>query len=208
MEAWAYRPKPLPPGEIFWPIFIYRNRLWVIRVLWWVVLPCFSMRENIVAASCTMYSSPIIVKSLQLRRRRQIAEPRKYCLLSVIIFLWYVFFYFFFLTSWIRSNSLHLPPNFRLYNNLFYLQNNLEGRLPSYMASLTSLEYLSFSNNNFLIPSTFSFIFNLSNLKIQLCDNNILALEPTLLLGCKLYWTWIQILYLETRTNYCLLPGK
>ena len=104
----------------------------------------------------------------------------------------------------IRSNSLHLPPNFRLYNNLFYLQNNLEGRLPSYMASLTSLEYLSFSNNNFLIPSTFSFIFNLSNLKIQLCDNNILALEPTLLLGCKLYWTWIQILYLETRTNYCL----
>ena len=156
-----------------------------------------------------MYSSLIIVKSLQLRRRRQIAEPRKYCLVSVIIFLWCVFFLFFASHKLgIRSNSLHLPPNFRLYNNLFYLQNNLEGRLPSYMASLTSLEYLSFSNNNFLIPSTFSFIFNLSNLKIQLCDNNILALEPTLLLGCKLYWTWIQILYLETRTNYCLLPGK
>ena len=97
---WRLGPKPLPPGEIFWPIFIYRNRLWVIRVLWWVVLPCFSMRENIVAASCTMYSFLIIVKSLQLRRRRQIVEPRKYCLVSVIIFLWCVFFYFLFLTSW------------------------------------------------------------------------------------------------------------
>ncbi|XP_050284083.1 receptor-like protein 14 isoform X2 [Quercus robur] len=81
--------------------------------------------------------------------------------------------------------------------------NNFEGRLPSCMAnltslrvldlcnnhfngnivqsplsSLTSLEYLSFSDNNFSIPSTFSFLFNLSNLKILLSDNNILALEP------------------------------
>ncbi|XP_030961720.1 receptor-like protein 56 isoform X2 [Quercus lobata] len=81
--------------------------------------------------------------------------------------------------------------------------NNFEGRLPSCVANLTSLhvldlsynhfngniaqsplssfsslEYLSFSNNNFFIPSTFSFLFNLSNLKILLSDNNILALEP------------------------------
>ncbi|XP_050284105.1 receptor-like protein 15 isoform X3 [Quercus robur] len=81
--------------------------------------------------------------------------------------------------------------------------NNFEGRLPSCMAnltslrvldlsnnhfngnivqsplsSLTSLEYLSFSDNNFSISSTFSFLFNLSNLKILLSDNNILALEP------------------------------
>ena len=32
------------------------------------------------------------MKSLQLRGRRQIAEPRKYCLVRVIIFLWHVFF--------------------------------------------------------------------------------------------------------------------
>ena len=33
-----------------------------------------------------MYFSLIIVKSLQLRGRRQIAEPRKYCLVRVIVF--------------------------------------------------------------------------------------------------------------------------
>ena len=64
------------------------------------------VRENIVAASCTMYFSLIIVKSLQLRGRRQIAEPRKYCLVRVIVFLWRVFslffffFFFLFLTGW------------------------------------------------------------------------------------------------------------
>ena len=51
-----------------------------------MVLPCFRERGNIVAASCTMYSSLIIVKSLQLRGRRKIAEPRKYCLVRVIVF--------------------------------------------------------------------------------------------------------------------------
>ena len=58
------------------------------------------MRENIVAASCTLYYSLIIVKSLQLRGRRQIAEPRKYCLVHVIVFLWRVFSLFLFLTGW------------------------------------------------------------------------------------------------------------
>ena len=47
-----------------------------------------------------MYSSLIIIKSLQLRGRRQIAEPRKYCLVRVIIFLWRVFSLFLFLTGW------------------------------------------------------------------------------------------------------------
>ena len=51
-----------------------------------------------------MYFSLIIVKSLQLRGRRQIAEPRKYCLVRVIVFLWRVFslffFFFLFLTGW------------------------------------------------------------------------------------------------------------
>ena len=58
----------------------------------------FYIERKIVAASCTLYSSLIIVKSLQLRGRRQIAEPRKYCLVRVIVFLWRVFSLFLFLT--------------------------------------------------------------------------------------------------------------
>ena len=42
-----------------------------------------------------MYFSLIIVKSLQFCERRQIAEPRKYCLVCVIVFLWPVFSLFF-----------------------------------------------------------------------------------------------------------------
>ena len=51
---------------------------------------------------CTIVFSLIIVKSLQLRECRQIAEPRKYCLVRVIVFFFAcVFFIFFlFLTSW------------------------------------------------------------------------------------------------------------
>ena len=72
----------------------------VIRVLLWVLLPCFCERGKTVAATCTLYFSLIIVKSLQLRGCRQIAEPRKYCLVRVIIFFDVCFFYFLFLTSW------------------------------------------------------------------------------------------------------------
>ena len=57
-------------------------------------------RKKIVAASCTLYSSLILVKSLQLRGRRQIAEPRKYCLVRVIVFFGVRFLYFLFLTGW------------------------------------------------------------------------------------------------------------
>ena len=51
-------------GKIFFGPFLYRNQLWVIRVLLLVVLPCFRVRENIVATSYILYSSLIIVKSL------------------------------------------------------------------------------------------------------------------------------------------------
>uniref|UniRef100_A0A7N2LEX9 Leucine-rich repeat-containing N-terminal plant-type domain-containing protein n=1 Tax=Quercus lobata TaxID=97700 RepID=A0A7N2LEX9_QUELO len=99
--------------------------------------------------------------------------------------------------------------------------NNFEGRLPSCMANLTSLQvldlsynhfngniaqsplsslsslvYLSFSDNKFLIPSTFSFLFNLSNLKILVGDNNILALETDSL-------TWIPTFQLKV---FSILP--
>ena len=57
--------------------------------------------------------SVIIVKSLQLHGRRQIAKPRKYCLVCVIVFLWRVFslslsFFFFSHKLGIRVNSLQL----------------------------------------------------------------------------------------------------
>ena len=39
---------------------------------------------------CTIVSPYFIVKPLQLHGRRQIAEPRKYCLVRVIVFLWRV----------------------------------------------------------------------------------------------------------------------
>ena len=49
----------------------------------------------------TIVFSLIIVKSLQLRGRRQIAKPRKYYLVRVIVFLWRVFSLFvLFLTGW------------------------------------------------------------------------------------------------------------
>ena len=40
---------------------------------------------------CTIVYSYFIVKSLQLRGRRQIAKPRKYCLVRVIVSLACVF---------------------------------------------------------------------------------------------------------------------
>ena len=44
---------------------------------------------------CTIVSLYFIVKSLQLRGRRQIAEPHKYCLVCVIVFFDVYFLYLF-----------------------------------------------------------------------------------------------------------------
>ena len=44
---------------------------------------------------CTIVSPYFIVKSLQLRGRRQIAEPRKYCLVRVIFYFDMCFLYLF-----------------------------------------------------------------------------------------------------------------
>ena len=59
---------------------------------------------------CTLYSSLIIVISLQLRGRRQIAEPSKYCLVRVIVFSLACVFSIFFVSHrlGIRFNSLQL----------------------------------------------------------------------------------------------------
>ena len=45
--------------------------------------------------SCIIVFSLIIVKSLQLRGRRQIAEPHKYCLVRVIVLFGVCFLYLF-----------------------------------------------------------------------------------------------------------------
>ena len=69
------------------------NTAFVIRVLL-----LFLRDWNIVLLH--LYFSLIIVKSLQLRGRRQIAEPHKYYVVRVIVFLWHVFSLFLFFTSW------------------------------------------------------------------------------------------------------------
>ena len=48
---------------------------------------------------CTIVFSLIIVKSLQLCGRRQIAEPRKYCLVRVIVFFDVCFLYLFYFSQ-------------------------------------------------------------------------------------------------------------
>ena len=58
----------------------------------------FEIVKNLVAA--LLYFSLIIVKSLQLCGRKQIAESRKYCFVHVIVFFGMCFLYFFFLTGW------------------------------------------------------------------------------------------------------------
>ena len=44
---------------------------------------------------CTIVSPYFIVESLQLRGRRQIAEPRKYCFVRMIVFFDVCFLYLF-----------------------------------------------------------------------------------------------------------------
>ena len=67
-------------GRFFEALCIKRNC--VIRVC--VGCHVFLGERKTVAA--LLYFFLIIMKSLQLRGRRQIAEPRKYCLVRVIVF--------------------------------------------------------------------------------------------------------------------------
>ena len=48
---------------------------------------------------CTIVSPYFIVKSLQLRRRRQIAELWKYCLVRAIVFFGVCFLYLFYFSQ-------------------------------------------------------------------------------------------------------------
>ena len=64
----------------------------VIRVflVWWGYRVIY-IERILEPLGCTLYSSLIIVISLQLRGCMQIAEPHKYCFVRVIVFLWRVF---------------------------------------------------------------------------------------------------------------------
>ena len=68
-----------------------------------VVAVLYIEKKHCSRRGCTLYSSLIIVISLQLHGRH-IVEPRKYCLVCVIVFFFFffacVFLYFLFLTGW------------------------------------------------------------------------------------------------------------
>ena len=92
------------PEKNFWAPFCVENAIWLLGFWRGRVLRVIG---KTIAAPCISFSL-IIVKSLQLRGHRQIAKPRKYCLVHVIIFsLACVFFFFFFFHRLgIRVNSL------------------------------------------------------------------------------------------------------
>ena len=85
-----YWPKP---KNFFGPFSPLWNRLWWLG--FYVVVVFFLLECERKYCSRTLYSSLIIVKSLQLRGRRQIVEPRKYCLVRMIVFFSVCFLYFF-----------------------------------------------------------------------------------------------------------------
>ena len=64
--------------------------------------------------SCTIVSPYFIVKSLQFRGRRQIAEPRKYRLVRVIVFFDVCFLYLFCFSQ--IEILVKIPYNMELYN--------------------------------------------------------------------------------------------
>ena len=79
---------------------------------------------------CTVVFSLIIVKSLQLHERRQIAEPRKYCLVRVIVLFGLCFLYLFcFSQVGILVNSLQLVSEPRVRFEWEQWQRNQERRL-------------------------------------------------------------------------------
>ena len=104
--------------------------------------------RNIVAAICIF--SLIIVKSLQLRGRKQIAESRKYCLVRVIVFLWRVFSLFLFLTGWeFRANSLHDVPKWS--RPLSYRHNKMKELYATLGRKLGNGREMSSHKSNFPI---------------------------------------------------------
>ena len=88
------------------------------------------MRRKTVAALCISFSL-IIVKSLQFRGRRQIAEPRKYYLVHVIVFSLVCVFSICFVSHRLgfRLNSLQLVSESRVRFKWEQWQRKQERRL-------------------------------------------------------------------------------
>ena len=97
-------PGATPLGKIFWLVQPIVEPPFVIRVFQCGVSCRVSYIEKILQPHFVLYSSLKIVKPLQLHGHRQIAEPRKYCLVHVIVFFSlacvFSFFFFLFLTGW------------------------------------------------------------------------------------------------------------
>ena len=93
-------------------------------------------------------SSLIIVIFLQFRGRTQIVEPRKYCLMRVIVFLWHVFSLFFVSHRLgIQFNFLH-KPSLRVYYLLKKSSfKETQCSLSKKLDSLTKFNWKRFSNN-------------------------------------------------------------
>ena len=104
---------PMAKGKIFWARFCIKTDYWWLGFV--VLLPCFCESEKY--CSRNLYFFLIIVKSLQLHRRRQIAEPCKYCLMRVIVFFFVYFLYFF------VSHRLGIRVNFLQFWLVFIKKN-------------------------------------------------------------------------------------
>ena len=117
---------------------------------------------------CTIVSPYFIVKSLQLRGRRQTAKPHKYCLVRVIVFFGMCFLYLFlFLIGWdFWLNSLqgsHISLDGELKNHRITVSRILELSRNKYSTTKylnkclysTGMGYNDYVNNYFL-PKKFS----------------------------------------------------
>ena len=88
----------LGPIGLFSPLWNHLLKLGFF--LCGVVAVLYIERKYCSRYGCNLYSFLIIVISLQLYGRRQIVEPRKYCLVRVIFFFFGMcFLYFLFLTG-------------------------------------------------------------------------------------------------------------
>ena len=147
----------------------------VIRVCFVVVV----VLERLKNCSRILYFSLIIVKSLQLCVCRQITEPRKYCLVCVIVFFFFfflltcVFSIFLFLTCWefrvkfltlLTINALSIIILLRpaKYNTIFEVAATLT------LESATALLY----KYPYVIVAATVFIMAMTLLKNFLCCNH------------------------------------
>ena len=95
----------------------------------------------------------IIVKSLQLHGRRQIAESCKYCLVRMIVIfgMCFLYFSFLFLTGWeFWVNSQHIRVDERLYGEaLFHIFSHNEIYSNTYKTDRIMVDFVKFLNSSY-----------------------------------------------------------